>query len=134
MVMNLSEFGFQKVGKCALDESLNSGVRFRINELGNERVVYAYTVDDEVKYIGVCDSTGTTLKDRMSRYQGMVGAGTNERIAELIKECLRQGKEVEILAWKPDTEVEFKGLKVDLVKGLENPLIQGLRPEWNIKA
>ena len=131
--MNLFGFGFQKVGDCTLDESLKSGVRFGVARLSDERVIYAYSVDGEMKYIGICESTTTTLKDRMSRYQGMIGNGTNLKIALSIKDCLRHGKKVEILAWKPDTEIEFKGLKVDLVKGLENPLIQQVRPEWNVK-
>lgn len=130
--MNLAEIGFREVGEWTLDENLKSGVRFLINELHNERAIYAYTVDGEARYIGVCDSTTTTLKDRMRRYQGMMGAGTNKRIAELIKGCLLEGKVVKILALKPDTEIEFKGLKVDLVKGLENPLIRKVRPVWNI--
>lgn len=129
--MNLAEIGFREVGEWALDENLKSGVRFLVNELHNERVIYAYTVDGEVRYIGVCDKTTTTLKDRMGRYQSRAGSGTNKRIAELIKECLVEGRVVKILALKPDTEIELKGLKVDLVKGLENPLIRKVRPVWN---
>jgi len=131
--MNLSNFGFQEVGKCTLDKGLKSGVRFHVVEMRDDRVIYAYIVDGGVKYIGICDSIGITLRDRMSRYQGMTGNGTNLKIALLIKGCLQHGKVVKILAWKPDTEIGFKGLKVDLVKGLENPLIQELRPEWNTK-
>jgi len=129
----LAELGFRGVGECILDEGLKSGVRFRIGKLQDERVIYAYTVDSEVKYIGICDSTTTTLKDRMGRYQGMIGAGTNKRIAEAIKECLLEGQVVKILALKPDTELEFRGLKIDLVKGLENPVLNKVRPAWNIQ-
>jgi hypothetical protein len=131
--VDLLTLGFREVGECNLDKSLRSGVRFHVNRLRNERVIYACTVDGVVKYIGVCDSTKTTLKDRMSRYQGMTGAGTNRRITELIRECLTEGQEVKILAWEPETLLEFKGLQMDLVKGLENPLIQEIGPEWNIK-
>ncbi len=118
----------------SLDESLNSDVRFSVASLGDDRVIYAFSVDSEVKYIGICESIYTTLKDRMSRYQGMIGNGTNLKIALCIKDCLRHGKTVEILAWKPDTKIEFKGLKIDLVKGLETPLIRSVKPEWNTKV
>jgi len=86
-----------------------------------------------VKYIGICDNTNTTLKDRMSRYKGMAGSGTNERIAIKIKECLEKGKRAAIIVLNPEMELHYKSLKIDLVKGLENHLIEGLRPEWNIQ-
>ena len=130
---NLTDIGFQEVGECVLDNGLKSGVRFLARRLADERVIYAYTVDGAVKYIGICDSTNTTLKKRLGRYQSMTGEGTNERITEAIRACLIRGQQVGILAFKPDTPLLFKSLEVDLVKGLENPLIQMLRPEWNIK-
>jgi len=69
----------------------------------------------------------------MSRYQSLQGAGTNKRIAYQIKDCLKQGKAVEIFMLKPEPTLQYKGLNVDLVKGLENPLIERLKPEWNIQ-
>lgn len=132
--MNLAGLEFEQVGECRLDDRLASGVRFSTNAMQNDRVIYAYVVEDVIKYIGVCDSSTTTLRRRMNRYQGMIGAGTNKRIAGLIKECLRTGQAVKIFAWKPEAAVTFRELSVDLVKGLENPLIQALRPEWNIKG
>jgi hypothetical protein len=94
----LEEFGFQKVGQCQLDTSLKSGVRFTLHDLREDRVIYAYEVEGQVKYIGVCDNTNTKLKDRMNRYQAMQGAGTNEKITKLIKKCLERGQQVNILA------------------------------------
>jgi hypothetical protein len=67
----------------------------------------------------------------MGRYKSMQGAGTNERIATKIKECLEKGEAVKIFALKPELSCDYKGLSVDLVKGLENPLIERLQPEWN---
>lgn len=133
-MIRLLTFGFEKVGECRLDPNLRSGIRFIVENLPNERVIYAYEVEGQVKYIGICDNTNTTLKNRMSRYQGLQGAGTNEKIAKRLKECLERGQPVKIYAWKPDTELKLKGVSIDLVKGLENPLIQELKPEWNIKS
>jgi hypothetical protein len=98
------------------------------------RVVYAFVVGQEVKYIGVCDNTRTTLEDRMKRYQSMAGAGNNKRIARLIQGELTEGRQVLIYAWVPHDEFQCRGLTVDLVKGLENPLIAELKPDWNIKS
>ena len=86
--MELDNYGFVEVGKWELKEHLNSGVAFELYGFKEERVVYAFVIDDEAKYIGVCDNTSTTLKNRMSRYQSLQGAGTNERIANKIKDCL----------------------------------------------
>ena len=83
-IINLAGLEFRRVGACTLDDSLKSGVRFSTSALQSERVIYAYVVEDEVKYIGICDNAKTTLKRRMNRYQGMIGTGTNKRIAGLI--------------------------------------------------
>ncbi len=131
--MELNNYGFVEVGEWKLEESLKSGVAFELYNFQKERVVYAFVVDDEVKYIGVCDNTSTTLKDRMSRYQSQQGAGTNERIANKIKDCLKRGKAIKIFALKPESTLQYKGVNVDIVKGLENPLIGKLKPEWNIQ-
>lgn len=130
--MKLNNYGFVEVGKWKLKKSLKSGVAFELHKF-KKRVIYAFVVDDKTKYIGVCDNTNTTLKDRMSRYQGLQGAGTNERIANKIKDCLKQGKTVKIFALKPEPilQCKYKKLNVDLVKGLENPLIERLKPGWN---
>lgn len=129
-----SKIGFVQVGDWRLDSSLKSGIRFRLQEMHEKRVIYAFVVGQRVKYIGVCDNTTTTLQDRMSRYQSMTGAGTNRRIAGYIHKLLDSGEAVSIYAWQPSAALEHKGLIVDLVKGLENPLIAGFKPEWNIKG
>jgi len=131
--MELNNYGFVEVGEWKLEESLKSGVTFELYNFKEERVGYAFVVADEVKYIGVCNNTSTTLKNRMSRYQGLQGAGTNKRIANKMKDCLKRGKAVKIFALKPESAFQYKGLNVDLIKGLENPLIDKLKPEWNIQ-
>ncbi|GAH28495.1 unnamed protein product [marine sediment metagenome] len=64
----------------------------------DERVICIFAVNDEVKYIGVCDTT--TLENRMNRYKVLQGVGTNERIANIIRDCLEQGDNVKIYAIK----------------------------------
>ena len=54
VTMNLSDFGFQEVGKCTLDNSLKSGVRFHVDDMRKDRVIYTYIMDGGVKYIGIC--------------------------------------------------------------------------------
>ncbi len=129
--MDLHAFGFREVGSWNLDRER---ARFALTALGDERVVYAFAVDGAVRYIGVCDNDKTTLRDRLRRYQSRAGAGANERIMGAIEEELLARRTVEILAWKPDRALEVGGLGVDLVKGLENPLIAALKPQWNIQG
>ena len=136
---DLSEYGFVEAGSCALDSRLKSGVRFTLNRHQSDRVLYAFVVDDEVKYIGACDDTKTCFSDRMSRYQGIMGAGTNARVVGFMREVLDPGKaqpsakvpRVRVFAWHPQERVTVKGLNVDLVMGLEKPLIERFKPEWN---
>ena len=69
----------------------------------------------------------------MNRYKNLQGGSTNERIVKEIKDCLKHGKDVKIFALKPNSTVQYNGLNIDLVKGLENPLIEKLKPDWNIQ-
>ena len=131
--MELGNYGFVKVGEWRLKKDLKSGITFKLDNFENERVIYAFVVEGEAKYIGVCENSTTTLRDRMGRYKSLQGAGTNERIARKIKDCLGREKAVKMFALKPESILQYEGLNVDLVKGLENPLIEKLKPGWNIQ-
>jgi len=54
----------------------------------------------------------------------------NKNMPELIEKALKADEVVKIFALVPK-EFEYKGLKVDLVRGLEYPLIEQLNPKWN---
>ena len=127
----LEGHGFNEAGCWDLDPKVKGGVRFRLKAFQNDRVLYAFVVDGVVKYVGVCDGADTTLRDRMGRYQNLIGAGTNARIAAEIKTCLSEGQSVLIFALKPDGGPRYHRLDVDYVKGLESPLIKAFRPQWN---
>jgi hypothetical protein len=127
----LEEIGLLCVGEWRIDRGLKSQVRFSLTRFQEARAVYAYMVGSSLKYIGVCHTTNTTLAKRLARYQGMTGGGTNKRVAGLIRAALLHGDIVTIHAWAPPNDITYKGLLVDLVNGLENPLIALLRTEWN---
>ena len=59
------------------------------------------------------------------------GENTNQHKARLIGQYLEAGESVRILALEPGPACKFVDLNVDLVKGLENPLIAKFGPEWN---
>jgi len=127
----LEQIGFVQVGEWRIDRNLKSQVRFHLTAFQDTRAIYAYLVGGSLKYIGVCHTTNTTLGKRLARYQNMTGGGTNERIAGLIRAALLGGETVAIYGWAPPKKMTYNGLPIDLVNGLENPLIALLRPEWN---
>ncbi len=129
--MSLSTYGFVLAGEWIKRATVKSGIAYRLTAFASDRVVYAFAVDGTSKYIGICEKDTTTLEDRMGRYKAQQGASTNERISIKIKQALDQGKKVEIYALKPETKYDFVDLQIDLVKGLENPLIARFKPEWN---
>jgi hypothetical protein len=114
---DLLQLGFSIAGIWQLYQRRKSGVGAQLDCFQQDRVIYAFVLNDECKYIGICDDPGTTLADRMSRYEGKVGSGTNERICDLIQASLASGHRIEIMALKPDASLEFAKLKVDLVRG-----------------
>lgn len=130
----LKKYGFKIVGEWEKSERNNkSGITFNIDQKWKrKRVIYAFVINGEIKYIGICQSYNTTLEKRMERYRSKQGGGTNSYIANKIKCSLDNKKKVEIHAVDPASKkVKYYGLEVDLVKGLENPLIAKLKPKWN---
>jgi len=137
--MELERYGFVEAGRWVLSERTKSGIAFELKTLGDRRVVYAFVVADEPRYIGICEKDTTTLKDRLKRYKGRQGRrrqrpggeNTNQRNARLIRQHLESGEPVLIYALAAAPGCSFVDLQVDLVKGLENPLIARFNPEWN---
>lgn len=130
--MLVTECGFIEAGEWRLSERSKSGIDFTLSALKHERVIFAFVVDGEAKYVGICQGSEVTLADRMNRFRRLVGGGTNERIAARISNVLRGRKAVKILAFRP-APMEYKGVPLDLVAGLKSPLIEALDPDWNIR-
>jgi hypothetical protein len=129
--MTVSGYGFSLTGKWLQSSTVKSGITFKLTRFASDRVIYAFVVDAEPKYIGICEKDTTSLEDRMGRYKNQQGDSTNKRISIKIRQCLADNKEVQIFALKPQTVLRYAGLNIDLVKALENPLIDKLKPEWN---
>jgi hypothetical protein len=124
--MALQQYGFIEAGEWYLFDKFRSKVKAKLSRLADKRVVYAFVVDDEVKYVGICDSDKTTLEKRMGSQR------FNKNMPDLIRTTLEEGKAVKILALVPE-ELEYKGLKLDLVWPLEQALIAQLKPKWNVE-
>jgi len=130
----LCRMGFKAVGQWSLEATVDSGVGFTLRDMADQRAIYAFTVDRDLKYMGVCQSKTCTLWDCMRMHQRSNGAGKEARLARLIRESLAEAETVAIWAWKPESDAEVAGTRVDLVRWLEQPLIQRFRPAWNLES
>jgi hypothetical protein len=91
--------------------------------------VYAFVVDDVVKYVGL---TQRGLRGRLDAYRrGYARQRTNARVKQLINAALADRRRVKVLVATPEA-MEWKGLPVSTAAGLEAGLIAMIRPEWNI--
>jgi hypothetical protein len=91
--------------------------------------VYAFVVDDLIKYVGL---TQRGLRNRLDGYRrGYERQPTNARVKKLINAALAEGKRVKVLVATPEPQA-WKGLPVNTAAGLEAGLIGQIRPKWNI--
>jgi hypothetical protein len=125
MISVLEKAGFVLVGEWLADgESIKLSVR---PEKGP--AVYAFLLDGELVYIG---KTESCMQSRMNGYRnGKRDQRTNIRIRGLIVELLKAGRRIQVLAARPEP-LEWNGLPVNTVPGLESGLIAMLRPAWNM--
>jgi len=105
------------------EESFNKGI------LDNPNVLYAFVVDDSVKYIG------KTSKSIKKRFVGYCKPGnsqqTNFRCNQRIKEHLAKDKKIRIHIFSPVSLLQYGTYSINLAAGLEDALIKDLEPEWN---
>lgn len=132
-VQRLVEIGFIRVGEWKL-EAGNSDLTLSC-ALGDEfgykaNVLYAFVVSDEVLYIG---KSVRTLRKRLD---GVLNPGksqkTNYRNNSNLLDLLADGKTVEIYEFADNNLFSFGGFHLNLAAGLEDSLINSLRPPWNL--
>lgn len=121
----LREAGFERVGAWQADGA--GGIVLDCRAPNNPGV-YAFAVDDLIKYIGV---SRAGLRSRMSNYRaGQKGQKTSARINQLINDHVSNGQIVEVYAATPPA-LEWNGLPVITAAGLEVGLIKMIQPPWN---
>lgn len=122
-VDRLLRSGFQRVAAWQME---GDGIVIA-DALRRAPAVYVFLVDGEIHYIG---SASVHLPRRMRNYAVPGKLRTAGRLNGLIREELRRGRRVEILAAFPEPGV-WQDLPVDLVLGLEAGLIREFNPPWN---
>ena len=124
---SLVESGFEKLGEWQAD-----GDRFSLSATAPTGAgVYSFVVDGIVKYVGV---TQGALRTRLSHYvYGHRDQKTSARLNRLIVDALANGCRIEVLIAQPEP-LNWNGLPVDCIAGLECGLIREIHPEWNLQG
>lgn len=123
----LYEIGFQKAGRWTLQ---GEELVLQLEHIFNSRnALYAFVSGSSVKYVG---KTTQSLQRRMFGYQKPnIDQRTNWRNRIAIIDLLRRGQPVEILAMADTGLVRYGDFHLNLAAGLEDSIIQTLKPEWN---
>lgn len=126
-MQSLYEIGFQRAGIWALQG--NELFLQPQNLEDRQNVLYAFVSGKTVKYIG---KTTQTLQRRMFGYQKPnVDQRTTSRNRLAIVDLLKKGQPVEILALADSGLLRYGSFHLNLAAGLEDSIIQTLKPEWN---
>ncbi len=123
----LLSLGFEFVGEWALE---NNSLKFHLSKCASERnILYAFIVQGIVNYVG---KSTMSLNQRMNGYRNPgPSQTTNIRNHKLILDVLINKKRVEIFALVPKEEVFYKGFQINIAAGLEDNIINYIKPSWN---
>jgi hypothetical protein len=124
----IEEIGFRHCGQWASggDES----IKLSLSECAQSaNVLYAFVSEGKVLYIG---KTTQQLRKRLYGYQNPRSTqATNLRGNAAIHGELSEGRGVDIYALPDNGLLRLGGFHLNLAAGLEDSLINDLRPPWN---
>lgn len=123
----LTKVGFRRVGEWKLDTETLSCI---LEDLASSRnVLYAFVEGNTVLYIG---KSVRSLKQRLYGYERPgPSQGTNAKANALIREALGTKRRIEVYAFADPGQLTHGGFRVNLAAGLEDSLIEVLKPAWN---
>ncbi|MCK4532459.1 GIY-YIG nuclease family protein [bacterium] len=126
-INKLVNMGFRCVGQWELK---NENPIYILKEAANLKdILYAFVCDKEILYIG---KSVQTLNKRLYGYRNPgPSQTTNQKGNKAIKELLSVGKNIEIYILPDDGLLSYGGFHVNLMAGLEDSLIAGIKPKWN---
>lgn len=124
----LREIGFEQAGSWQLDQD-----RLRCHLVScaeSKRVLYAFVAGTDVLYLG---KSVRTLAQRIGGYErpGLTQR-TNIRAHGRIRELLAGGGTLDLYVFVDPGHLTHRGVAVNLAAGLEDSLIDELRPAWNV--
>lgn len=138
-VMNkqfLVEANFIKIGEYLLQN--NDMIRINITEeklKEKKKLVYAFVIDDLVKYIG---KTKGGYYRPLSYHKDYNNSDKNRDVHNGIRQVISDNKTIEIFAriFKEDDNISIinnEKIKINPYAGYEEALINKFNPEWNIE-
>jgi hypothetical protein len=121
----LKEAGFVEVGQWKLGaegQLVLQGTPPRVP------AVYVHLVDDQVHYVG---SAKRSVARRMRSYEISRRMRTAGYVRNLIGQRLGSGSRVATYILIPNEPLQWRGLPVDPILGIEQGLIEIVCPPWN---
>ena len=123
----LKAIGFRETGRW---RTIDGNTRYENLSLpASDNVLYAFVCDGDVMYIG---KTVSSLRLRMKGYEKPgPSQTTNERVQAKIEESWNDGKDVIVFTLEDNKSFDVGEFHVNLATGLEDSLIEKLKPKWN---
>ncbi len=127
-LQRLERIGFRRAGRWCREESGELRCEFA-DPPTLPNILYAFVSEGTVLYIG--KSVGT-LKRRLYGYaKPAPSQSTNIKGNQRILEALAANRQVDVFALPDNGLLHYGGFHINLAAGLEDSLIQELRPPWN---
>jgi len=127
-ITKLTNINFNYLGNWIHQDE---AISHTIKDINSKNFLYAFIVDEEVKYIG---KSQQTIKQRFSGYiKPGSSQTTNIKNNKNIKNELFQNKEVKIYIFIDNTLLKYGDFNISLSAGLEDDLIKQIKPPWNGK-
>ncbi len=125
----LTDIGFHKVGEWKL---INGVLTLHIDDdFTCPNVLYSFIYSQQVFYIG---KTTQTLSKRMAGYLNPgVTQSTNIRNNQNLINLLQYADSVDIYCKGDDGLFKYGAFTINLAAGLEDSLIQAIKPLWNCR-
>lgn len=127
-LQRLEAIGFRQCGFWSLVAP--EEIKLNLTEHAQSaNALYAFVSDGEVLYVG---KTTQQLRKRLYGYQNpRTTQTTNVRGNKAIAIALTAKKAIDVLVLPDNGLLKFGGFHLNLVAGLEDSLINDLRPIWN---
>lgn len=127
-LQRLEEIGFRRCGQWYSTDL--GGIRILLNEhASSANALYAFVSMGEVLYIG---KTTQQLRRRLYGYQNPRSTqATNIRGNAAIAAALAASQSIDVYVLPDHGLLRFGGFHLNLAAGLEDSLINDLRPAWN---
>ena len=123
----LEAIGFRRCGAWLLKDG-QPKIKLEAHASASN-VLYAFVSQGKVVYVG---KTAKTLKSRLYGYQNPgTTQFTNVRGNTSIRNALLESHDVQVFALPDNGLLRYGGFRLDLAAGLEDSIINELKPPWN---